>query len=102
MPPGSSGVAPAAKILSIRVSLEFNDPLNADPALTRRLPGAIASGITYAVDHGARVIDLPLDPGTFGLPGQPDPAAAGGSPAEQDGGRLRAAPGRRAGGPGRR
>ena len=81
---GIMGVAPAAKILSIRVSLEFNDPLNADPALTRRLPGAIASGITYAVDHGARVIDLPLDPGTFGLAGQGDTAAAGGSPAEQE------------------
>ena len=81
---GITGVAPAANILSIRVSLEFNDPLNADPALTRRLPGAIASGITYAVDHGARVIDLPLDPGTFGPGGQGYTAAAGGSPAEQE------------------
>jgi Subtilase family len=80
---GIIGVAPAAKILSIRVNLEFNDPLNSDQALTRRLPGAIADGITYAVNHGARVIDLPLDPGTFGLTGHGDPAAAGGSPAEQ-------------------
>ena len=80
---GILGIAPAAKILSIRVSLEYNDPLNSDPAITRRLPAAIAEGITYAVDHGARVIDLPLDPGTAGLTGQGDPAAAGGSPAEQ-------------------
>ncbi len=80
---GILGIAPAAKILSIRVSLEYNDPLNADPAIARRLPAAIAEGIIYAVDHGARVIDLPLDPGTAGLTGQGDPAAAGGSRAEQ-------------------
>jgi Subtilase family len=80
---GILGIAPAAKILSIRVSLEYNDPLNSDPAIDRRLPGAVAEGITYAVDHGARIIDLPLDPGTAGLTGQGDPAAAGGSHAEQ-------------------
>jgi hypothetical protein len=80
---GLLGVAPAAKILSIRVSLEFNDPLNSDRAIARRLPGAIASGIIYAVDHGARIIDLPLDPGTAGLTPQGIPAAAGGSPAEK-------------------
>ncbi len=80
---GLLGVAPAAKILSIRVSLEFNDPLNANQAIARRLPGATASGIIYAVDHGARVIDLPLDPGTAGLTGHGNPAAAGGSPAEK-------------------
>jgi hypothetical protein len=80
---GLLGVAPRAKILSIRVSLEFNDPLNSTPAIARRLPGAIASGIIYAVDHGARIIDLPLDPGTAGLTGQGSPAAAGGSPAEK-------------------
>ena len=80
---GVLGIAPAAKILSIRVSLEYNDPLNSDPAMARRLPTAIAKGITYAADHGARVIDLPLDPGTAGLTGQGIPAAAGGSRAEQ-------------------
>ena len=80
---GILGIAPAAKILSLRVNLEYNDPLNSDPAIARRLPAAIADGITYAVDHGARVIDLPLDPGTAGLTGQGDPAAAGGSQAEQ-------------------
>ena len=80
---GLLGVAPDAKILSVRVTLEYNDPLNSEAAIARRLPGAIASGIIYAVNHGARVIDLPLDPGTAGLTGQGSPAAAGGSPAER-------------------
>ena len=81
---GLVGVAPAAKILSLRVTLEFNDPLASDQAISRRLPQAIANGIRYAADHGARVIDLPLDPGTLGLTSQGDPAAAGGSPAERN------------------
>jgi hypothetical protein len=80
---GIIGIAPAARILSVRVTLEFNDPLASDASITRRLPQAIADGITYAVAHGARIIDLPLDPGTLGLTGQGAPAAAGGSPAEQ-------------------
>ncbi|MGD0557401.1 MAG: S8 family serine peptidase [Streptosporangiaceae bacterium] len=81
-----ASVAPDVKILSLRVTLEYNDSLNSDPAITRRLPNSIASGINYAVTHGAQVIDLPLDPGTLGLnaAGQrsSDPAAAGGSAAE--------------------
>ena len=80
---GILGVAPAAKILSIRVTLEFNDPLNADQAIARKLTGAIAAGITYAVDHGARIIELPMDPGTGGVTGQGNPAAADGSQAER-------------------
>jgi len=80
---GLVGVAPKVRILSVRVTLEFNDPLASDQALSRRLPQAIADGIRYAAGHGARIIDLPLDPGTLGLTGKGDPAAAGGSPAEQ-------------------
>ena len=80
---GMTGVAPDAKILSVRVTLEFNDPLAANPAISRRLPQAIADGIRYATDHGARIIDLPLDPGTLGLTSKGDPAAAGGSAAER-------------------
>jgi Subtilase family len=80
---GSTGVAPRARILSVRVTLEYDDPLNSDTSITRRLPDAIAAGIRYAVGHGARVIDLPLDPGTLGFAGGGDPAAAGGSPAER-------------------
>jgi Subtilase family len=80
---GLVGVAPSAKILSVRVTLEFNDPLASDQAVSQRLPDAIAAGIRYAADHGARIIDLPLDPGTLGLTSTGDPAAAGGSPAER-------------------
>ena len=80
---GVLGIAPDAKILSIRVTLEFNDPLTASPAVSGRLPGAIAEGISYAVSHGARVIDLPLDPGTLGMTHTGDPAAEGGSTAER-------------------
>ena len=80
---GLVGVAPGAKILSVRVTLEFNDPLASDQAISRRLPDAIAAGIRYATDHGARIIDLPLDPGTLGLTSTGDPVAAGGSPAER-------------------
>ena len=75
---GIIGVAPAARILSVRVTLESNDPQLADPAITARLPGAIAHGIRYAVTHGASVIDLPLDPVT-----RPGMAGAGGSTAER-------------------
>ena len=78
---GMVGIAPDARILSLRVTLEYDDPLNASSAITRRLPDAIANGILYAVSHGAKVIDLPLDPATFGLAG--DAAAAGGSAAER-------------------
>jgi Subtilase family len=80
---GIVGIAPDAKILSVRVTLEFNDPLVSDQAISQRLPDAVADGIRYAVDHGARVIDLPLDPGTLGLTSSGDPAAAGGSAAER-------------------
>ena len=80
---GITGVAPGARILSVRVTLEYNDPLNAGAAITRRLPGAIAAGIRYAVAHGAGVIALPLDPGTLGPAASGDPAAAGGSMAER-------------------
>lgn len=59
---GIIGVAPKAKILSVRVSLEGNDPLLSDATIAAGLPAAIARGIRYAVKHGAQVIDLPLDP----------------------------------------
>lgn len=81
---GITGIAPRARILSLRVTLEYDDPLNGDAAITRKLPDAIATGIRYAVSHGARVIALPLDPGTFGPAATGDPAAAGGSEAERE------------------
>ncbi len=79
-----SGVSPAVKVLSVRVTLSPRDPLWSNKRITTRLPGAIAAGIRYAVDHGASVIDLPADPGVH------DPvydtgsaAASGGSTAER-------------------
>ncbi|HYA52756.1 MAG TPA: S8 family serine peptidase, partial [Streptosporangiaceae bacterium] len=75
---GIVGVAPAASILSVRVTLEGDDPLLTDATVAAGLPGAIARGIRYAVKHHATVIDLPLDPVTV-----PGAAGVGGSRAEQ-------------------
>jgi hypothetical protein len=98
---GVLGVAPAAKLLSVRVALDAADPLLDDSTIVSGLPNAIAAGIRYAVNNGAQVIDLPLDPGQSvnNLVATPTPApapntpltpieaaqqtAAGGSPAEQ-------------------
>ena len=83
----------------MQVTLEYNDPLDADTAVTGRLPAAIAAGIRYAVAHGATVISLPLDPGTMG--GRPDRRDRR-QPGRAGGGRVRHLPGRPAGGPGGR
>ena len=80
---GIAGVAPRAKILSVRVVLERTDPLEDNHALASHQPAAIASGIRYAVRHGARVIALPLDPGQPTVVHAAAPAAAGGSAAEK-------------------
>ena len=74
---GILGIAPNATILSVRVTLESDDPLLADANIAASLPDAIARGIRYAVRHHATVIALPLDPvTTMAAPG------AGGSTAE--------------------
>ena len=75
---GIIGVAPQAKILSVRVTVENKDPLLASPTVVAALPQAIARGINYAVRHGAQVIDLPLDPAA-----QAGGTTPGGSPAER-------------------
>jgi hypothetical protein len=75
---GVVGVAPLAKILSVRVTLENKDPLLANPTVVAALPAAIAHGIGYAVRHGAQVIELPLDPAA-----QAGGTTTGGSPAER-------------------
>ena len=83
---GIIGIAPAARILSVRVVLDATDPLNGNPAAVQRLPAAIAAGIRYAAAHGAQVIDLPLDPASLASDGAATgglSAAAGGSAAEQ-------------------
>ena len=83
---GIIGIAPAARVLSIRVVLDATDPQNADPADVGHLPTAIAAGIRYAAGHGAQVIDLPLDPASLASDGAATgglSAAAGGSAAER-------------------
>ena len=60
---GIMGVAPDARLLSVRVTLDGGDPLLLDSAITSALPDEIAAGIRYAVSNAAQVIDLPLDPG---------------------------------------
>jgi subtilisin family serine protease len=74
---GITGIAPGARILSVQVTLEYNDPLDSDSAVTGQLPAAIAAGIRYAVAHGATVISLPLDPSAMGG------AGSGSAPADR-------------------
>jgi hypothetical protein len=66
---GIIGVAPKTHILSEQVTLDPADTALDSTATGAALPGAIASGIRYAVAHGAKVIDLPPDPG------RPNPTA---------------------------
>jgi hypothetical protein len=75
---GIIGIAPAAKVLSVRVRLESNDPQLTNQAIAAGLPNAIARGIRWAVRHNAGVIDLPLDPVTTS-----GASGSGGSPAER-------------------
>ena len=58
---GVVGVAPKAKILPVVV--------NAVPSGVTADPAAVAAGITYAANHGARVIDIPQE--------QPSASASG-------------------------
>lgn len=59
---GVVGVAPAAQILSIRVTLENDDPLRGKQSTSGR--DALAKGIRYAVDHGADVVSMSLGGGS--------------------------------------
>src|SRR5215470_14307838 len=83
-PDGIDGIAAAARVLAVRVTLSPGDPLWSSTRITSRLPADIAAGIRYAVLHKASVILLPADPG---LPGIHDwggvGALAGGSAAER-------------------
>jgi subtilisin family serine protease len=54
------GVAPEAKILSIRVILERDEPGFATYSSNSRYDSNIPNGIRYATDHGARVINMSL------------------------------------------
>ncbi|MEU8121813.1 S8 family serine peptidase [Spirillospora sp. NPDC049024] len=57
---GVVGVAPEARLLSLRVILERDEPGFARFTGGQRYTGTIAQGIRYAVDHGADVINLSL------------------------------------------
>jgi type VII secretion-associated serine protease mycosin len=57
---GVLGVAPAAKILSVRVILDDGEPGFGEFAAESANDDAIGAGITYAVRHGARVINMSL------------------------------------------
>ena len=62
---GVMGVAPDAKILSIRVTWELSDPIRTDKAQVDRARDAVAKGIRYAADHGAQVISMSLGGGNL-------------------------------------
>ena len=60
---GVIGVAPAAKVLSVRVTWDNNDPIRNLSQSARAAAGAkegnpVEEGIRYAVDHGAQVINM--------------------------------------------
>ncbi|MBA9003331.1 S8 family peptidase [Thermomonospora cellulosilytica] len=60
---GVMGIAPRAKVLSIRVTWENDDPLRQNGNLAGQSRDAVAKGIRYAVDNGADIINMSLGGG---------------------------------------
>lgn len=62
---GMMGVAPLSHVLSVRVTLENDDPLRRDNGQQGGAADhdAVAQGIRYAVDHGAGIINMSLGGG---------------------------------------
>jgi type VII secretion-associated serine protease mycosin len=69
-PNGMIGVAPAAKILSIRVLPDDNDHRPRPPAAAG---DTLAEAIHYAVDHGVQVISMSLGDSDYGAAGGRQP-----------------------------
>jgi subtilisin family serine protease len=61
---GIIGVAPAARILSVRVILDDQEPGFPVYSANQRYKNALARGIGYAVRHGAQVINMSLGAAT--------------------------------------
>ncbi|MGW4424144.1 S8 family serine peptidase [Streptosporangium sp. NPDC004631] len=57
---GVIGVAPRAKVLSVRVILEDEEPGFREFNTAERFENVVARGIRYAVDHGADVINMSI------------------------------------------